>query len=79
VVDDDGDPLDLAAPASGGCLSSSLPAVPCVGTGCDPVLSLCAMPWACGATSPTGTLAVTASDGLASVSGSVPVAGECRP
>ena len=79
VVDDDGDPVDLSATASGGCLGSVDVPRPCDGAGCDPALTLCAMSWGCGTGFPSGTIAVATSDGLASVSGSVSVAGECRP
>jgi hypothetical protein len=77
VVDDDGDPLDLAAVPSGACLSSSMPAQPCPATGCQVGLSTCGTGWVCGANDPTWTLSLTASDGLGSVSGLVRVGGFC--
>jgi hypothetical protein len=77
VVDDDGDPLDLAAVPSGPCLTSSMPAQPCPATGCQVGLSTCGASWVCGTYDPAWTLAVTASDGLGSASGQVRVVGAC--
>jgi hypothetical protein len=79
VVDDDGDPVDLSAVASGGCLSAGAVPQPCTGAACDPVLTLCAVRSVCGGWYPGGELAMSASDGVGSVAGSVVVAGICVP
>ncbi len=79
VVDDDGDPLDLSAVAAGGCLAAGAVAQPCSGTACDPVLTMCNVVAGCGARFPGGGLSVSASDGAASVAGSIDVVGTCPP
>ena len=79
VVDDDGDPLDLSAAATGGCLSASTVALPCAGAGCSPVLTMCGDRWACAWWLPVGELSVAAGDGLSSVAGTISVEGICRP
>lgn len=79
VVDDDGDPVDLTAIASGGCLSAGVVAHPCTGAACDPVLTLCTVRSVCGGWFPGGDLAVSASDGMGSVAGSIVVTGVCPP
>ena len=77
VVDDDGDPLDLALVASGGCLAVGVPPASCAPVGCSIDLSLCG-DQACAPWTPTGMLALSASDGLGSVSTDLPVNGVCR-
>ena len=79
VVDDDGDPLDLAAGASDGCLAAGAVPQPCVGPACSVVLTLCGNRTSCGEWAPGGSLSVTASDGLASMSGPFVVQGDCAP
>ena len=79
VVDDDGDPVDLSAIAAGDCLSAGPVTQPCSGAACDPVLTLCAVRSVCGEWLPRGQLAVSASDGVGSVTGSIVVDGICRP
>ena len=79
VVDDDGDPLDLSAVAAGGCLAAGAVAQPCSGAACDPVLTMCNVVSGCGARFPGGGLSVSASDGAASVAGSIDVVGTCLP
>jgi hypothetical protein len=79
AVDDDGDPLDVAVAADGGCLSAAPVAGACTGAACDPVLTLCGNRWSCGEFLPGGTLAVSAGDGLAPVAGTLPVEATCRP
>jgi hypothetical protein len=79
VVDDDGDPLDLATVASGGCLSAAAVAQPCAGAACVPVVTMCGNRWACAAWLPLGALSVTAGDGLANVAGTIDFLGTCRP
>ncbi len=79
VVDDDGDPLDLAATATGACLSSAPIPPACSGASCSPLLTMCGAPSACGAFIPMGVLAVTVHDGLAGASGEVQVEGVCPP
>jgi hypothetical protein len=79
VVDDDGDPLDLTTAATGGCLSTPAVPQPCTGAACVPVLTMCGIRYGCGAWLPVGALSVAAGDGLASVAGTVDVAGTCRP
>jgi hypothetical protein len=79
VVDDDGDPLDLSAAATGGCLSATAAPQPCTGAACSPVITMCGIRWSCGAYLPVGALSVAAGDGLASVAGTIDVAGTCRP
>jgi hypothetical protein len=78
VVDDDGDPLDLSFSDAGGCLTSTPPVLPCTGDSCSPTLTMCGDRWACAAWSPSGTLSVTGGDGVATVSGQLPVDGACR-
>ena len=77
VMDDDGDPLDLAVAASGSCLTVAGTPPSCGPEGCSFGLSLCGQPSQCGAWTPGGVLAMAASDGLGSVSASVPVDGFC--
>lgn len=79
VVDDDGDPLDLATAPAGGCLSASAVPQPCAGAACAPALTMCGDRWACASWVPAGALSVAAGDGLASVSGAIAVDGVCRP
>jgi hypothetical protein len=79
AVDDDGDPLDVAVAAAGGCLTAAPVAGACTGSACDPMLTLCGDRWACGAFLPDGSLAVSAGDGLAAVAGTVTVQATCRP
>ncbi len=79
VVDDDGDPLDLVTAASGGCLSAGAVPQPCVGPSCSPILTMCGNRSFCGEWSPGGALSVTASDGLGTLAGSIPVEGNCGP
>ena len=78
VVDDDGDPLDLSVTAAGGCLTAVPAASPCTGDTCSPVLTMCGDRWSCAAWSPSGTLSVAGGDGVASVTGQLPVDGACR-
>ncbi len=78
VADDDGDPLDLSLGASSGCLSAAAGPQPCPASGCPVELSLCALPSACLTAYPSGTLSVSASDGLDFVQGSVGVASACQ-
>jgi hypothetical protein len=77
LVDDDGDPLDLAATSSGDCLAAGVPPASCPAEGCAIGLSLCG-DLVCGGTRPGGRLALAASDGLGSVSADVPVDAACR-
>jgi hypothetical protein len=78
LVDDDGDPLAVGL-AGDACLSAAAPpAQPCPAAGCEVGLSLCGGPLQCGAFQPAGVLSVTASDGLASVAGTVSVEAACR-
>lgn len=79
AVDDDGDPLDLATVASGGCLASGPTPAACVGTACAPVLTMCGARSFCGEWTPTGGLWVDAHDGLARATGSISVEGLCPP
>jgi len=79
AVDDDGDPLDVAVAAAGGCLAAAPVAGACTGTACDPVLTLCGNRWSCGEFLPGGSLAVSAGDGLASTGGTFTVDAVCRP
>ena len=78
VVDDDGDPLDLATATTGSCLSAAAPQ-PCAGAACSPTLTMCGVRWSCGANLPIGVLSVAAGDGLASLAGTIDVAGSCSP
>jgi hypothetical protein len=77
VVDDDGDPLALGL-GGGSCLSATAPAQPCPAEGCGVTLALCGGPLQCGAFTPSGVLALTASDGLDRLEGSVEVDAACR-
>ena len=77
LVDDDGDPLDLAVTASGDCLVAGAPPPSCPAEGCPIGLSLCG-DLVCGGTRPGGVLALTASDGLGSLATDVPVDAACR-
>jgi len=77
VADDDGDPLDLSLGA-GGCLSATSGAKPCPASGCPVDISLCSLPSQCLAVFPSGTLSVSASDGLDFVQGKVQVESVCR-
>jgi hypothetical protein len=79
VVDDDGDPLDLATVASGGCLTSGAAPAACVGPACDPVLTMCGNRSFCGEWTPAGGLSVDAHDGLARATGAIAVEGVCSP
>lgn len=79
VVDDDGDPLDVATVASGGCLAAGPAPSACVGAACAPVLTMCGNRSFCGEWTPSGTLAVDGHDGLARVTGSISVEGVCPP
>jgi hypothetical protein len=79
VVDDDGDPVDLATTATGGCLSATAAPQPCVGAACSPTITMCGIRWYCGANVPVGMLLVAAGDGLARVAGTIDVAGTCSP
>ena len=78
VVDDDGDPLDLAATPSGTCLAVAATPPGCGPGGCSFELSLCADPSFCSRSKPGGSLALTASDGLGSLSSTVTVGDNCR-
>jgi hypothetical protein len=77
VVDDDGDPLDLSLSADAP-LGAWAPPQPCPASGCAVGLGLPGGASHCGAFAPAGTLAVLASDGLASASGTVAIASDCR-
>jgi hypothetical protein len=77
LVDDDGDPLDLAATSSGDCLAAGAAPAACPAEGCAIGLSLCG-DLVCGGTRPGGWLALAASDGLGSVSAELPVDAACR-
>lgn len=79
VVDDDGDPLDVSTTATGGCLEASTVPPACLGAACAPVLKTCGGPSACGTWSPMGTLAVSATDGLATAAGDLPLDVLCVP
>jgi hypothetical protein len=80
VEDDDGDPVDLLPAADGTCLSATAPpAAPCGAGGCTVSLSLCGGRSACNAFGPAGTLALTASDGVATATGLVSVDATCAP
>jgi hypothetical protein len=79
VVDDDGDPLDVATAATGGCLSATAAPQPCAGAACSPTMTMCGVRWFCGVNMPVGVLSVAAGDGLASVAGTIDVAGTCSP
>ena len=79
VVDDDGDPLDLATVASGGCLAAGASPAACVGAACAPVLTMCGNRSFCGEWTPAGGLSVDAFDGLARLAGSISVEGVCPP
>jgi hypothetical protein len=78
LVDDDGDPLDLAVSATGSCLGAAAPPPACAPEGCSFGLSLCGDHSLCGAWKPGGVLALAASDGLGSLAADVPVDGVCR-
>ena len=78
VVDDDGDPLDLTATASGTCLAVAGAPLSCDPGGCSFELSLCGDPSFCSRSKPGGSLALTASDGLGSLSSTVTVGDNCR-
>lgn len=79
VADDDGDPLDLATVASGGCLTAGTTPPACLGAACAPALKLCGDPSLCGAWTPGGTLSVVTGDGVDRVTGSISVDGVCPP
>lgn len=78
VVDDDGDPLDLTATASGTCLAVAGAPPSCGPEGCAFELSLCGDPSFCSRSKAGGSLALTASDGLGSLSTTVAVGDNCR-
>ena len=78
VVDDDGDPLDLTATASGTCLAVAGAPPNCGPEGCSFDLSLCGDPSFCSRSKAGGSLALTASDGLGSMSTNVGVGSTCR-
>ena len=78
VVDDDGDPLDLAVTASGTCLAVSGAPSSCGPEGCSFELSLCGDPSICSRSKTVGSLALAASDGLGSLYTHVGVADSCR-
>ncbi|HTP49529.1 MAG TPA: hypothetical protein VMK42_02435 [Anaeromyxobacteraceae bacterium] len=77
VADDDGDPVALLLDASG-CLSASAGEGPCPASGCPVALSLCSVPSQCLTVFPSASMAVTASDGLDSVQGTVQVNSVCQ-
>jgi hypothetical protein len=78
LVDDDGDPLDVALAPSDSCLAAAAPAQPCPAGGCALGLSMCGARAACGAWSPSARLALTADDGAARVAADLPVDAYCR-
>ncbi|MGA8890873.1 MAG: hypothetical protein WB493_04840 [Anaeromyxobacteraceae bacterium] len=79
AVDDDGDPIDVAVSAAGGCLTAAPVAGACTGAACSPLLTLCGNRWTCGEFLPGGSLAVSVGDGLVSASGAFLVDAVCRP
>jgi hypothetical protein len=80
VVDDDGDPLDLVPASDGTCLSAPAPGTAsCGAEGCPVSLALCGGRSLCNAFGPGGTLSLTASDGVSTVSGAVSVDATCTP
>ncbi len=79
VVDDDGDPLDLATVASGDCLTAGAAPAACVGATCAPVLTMCGNRSFCGEWTPVGGLSVDAGDGVARTTGPITVEGVCPP
>jgi hypothetical protein len=80
VVDDDGDPLDLAPASDGTCLAAPAPGTASCGPeGCPVTLSLCGGRSTCNTFEPAGTLSLTASDGVATTSGVVSVNAACAP
>jgi hypothetical protein len=80
VVDDDGDPLDVGAASSLGCLETTLPASqPCPAGGCTVGVAMCGGRSACGTFVPEGSIALSASDGVASSRGEAWVYSVCQP
>ena len=78
VVDDDGDPLDLVATASGPCLTVAGAPASCGPGGCSFKVSMCGAASFCGTSKAGGSIALTASDGLESLSATVGVGDICR-
>jgi hypothetical protein len=79
VVDDDGDPVDLAAVPSGGCLAAAPVPPACTGADCALTLTTCGNPSACLTWKPEGFLSVAATDGLASVAADLVLDARCPP
>ena len=78
VVDDDGDPLDLAVAPSGTCLAVGGAPPSCGPEGCSLELSLCGDPSYCSRFKAGGMFTLAASDGLGSMSTNVGVGSTCR-
>jgi hypothetical protein len=78
VVDDDGDPLDLAATSSAPCLTVAAGPPGCGPGGCSFELSLCGNPSVCSRSTTVASLALSASDGLGSLSTVVGIDDNCR-
>jgi hypothetical protein len=79
VVDDDGDPLDVTAVPSGGCLAASPLPPACTGAACTPAITTCGNLSECRTWRPDGLLSVAASDGLTDVAADLPLDARCLP